>query len=268
MLIVYEHGESVCCQKVRMTIEEKGLSYESRYVKLEAGEAKSTEFLAINPRGVVPVLIHDGRKVFESTIITEYLDDAFPVPRLMPEDPYLRSRRRYWAKQIDDEMHVPHIATISCIIAFSKPFRAQMDTQEKLDAYIREIPITSHRTTMAKALTEPVDSQSLQTSLVAYDKFLAEMELSLANSDWLAGDEFSLAEIDVVPYVWRLHNLQLGFMWDGRQRVADWLDRVAARQSFKTAVIETAIPEWIELMRSSGAEAEPTARRLLHEAGR
>jgi glutathione S-transferase len=262
-MIIYEHSESVCCQKVRMAVEEKGLPYEQRYVKLESGEAKHPDFLAINPKGVVPVLIDGNHTIFESTIINEYLDDAYPTPPLMPSDPFLRSRRRYWARQIDDELHVPHIATISFIIAFNKAFRAQLDTQEKLDAYVAKIPMASHRATMSANFSSVGEDDRLQASLVAYDLFLDELELELEHYDWLAGDQFSLADIDVVPYIWRLHNLGLDFMWDDRPRVAAWLSRVTQRPSFKAAVIDTALPEWLELMRSAGEEARPVAMALL-----
>lgn len=266
MLIVYEHGESVCCQKVRMAIEEKGLEYEQRYVRLETGEAKSPEFLAVNPKGVVPVLVHDGKKVFESSIITEYLDDAFPNPPLMPQDPYLRARRRLWARAIDDELHVPHIATISFIIAFNKAFRGQLDTREKLDAYLDKIPIASHRATMAANFQTDGEAGRLRTSLIAYDVFLGEMEAALTDAPWLAGPDFSLADIDVIPYIWRLHNLQLDFMWSQRLHVADWFQRVTDRPSFRTAIVDTALPEWMDLMLSSGAEARPVAMQLLSNA--
>lgn len=246
-----------------MAIEEKGLDYESRYVRLEAGEAKTSEFLEINPQGVVPVLIHEGHTVTESTIITEYLDDAFPSPPLMPRNPYYRARRRYWARRIDDEMHVPHIATISGVIAFNKAFQAGFDTQEKLQAYLAKIPIASHRATMTTIFDEQASQEALRTSLLAYDDFLEEMEGALSENQWLAGDDFSLAEIDVVPYVWRLKNLRLDFMWEKLPHLADWLDRVSARPSFKTAVIDTAIPEWLDLMASSGQEARAGIMRLL-----
>lgn len=265
MLIVYEHGESVCCQKVRMTIEEKGLEYESRYVKLEAGEAKTPEFLKINPRGVVPVVVHDSNTITESSIIGEYLDDAFPDPPLMPTDPYLRTRRRYWAHRIDDEMHVPHIAAISGIIAFNRAFRAEFDTQEKVDAYLAKIPIKSQRAIMETVFNAEIDSEALRTSLIAFDEFLDEMEVQLAETAWLAGDAFSLADIDVVPYIWRLKNLKLDFLWESRPHVSGWLAKVSSRRSFKTAVVDVAMPEWIELMETAGHEAGPKVRRLLSQ---
>jgi glutathione S-transferase len=89
------------------------------------------------------------------------------------------------------------------------------------------------------------------------------MELALSETPWLAGPQFSLADIDVAPYIWRLSNLQLAIFWARRPRVADWLARVTARKSFRKAVIDDALPEWIELMRSTGNEAKPTLEPLI-----
>lgn len=262
-LVVYEHSESVCCHKVRIVLAEKAIPHEVRNVALESGEQLTPAFLAINPKGVVPVVIDDGRTITESTIITEYLDDAYPEPPLMPTEAYWRSRRRSWARWIDDEMHIPHIATISFIIAFNQAFRKKLDTKEKLEAYLQAIPGAAHKDTMRASFESGTDSERMKISLRAFQKFIAVMDETLAVSPWLAGPAYSLADIDVVPYIWRLRNLQLSGMWAGRPRIQAWLDRVTGRKAFKIAVIDTALPPWIELMESTGREAWPTIKRLL-----
>ena len=154
--------------------------------------------LALNPKGYVPVIVHDGRIIVESAIIAEYLDDVFSDPLLMPKDPYWRARRRLWARWIDDEMHKPRISTISFNIAFTKLLKFQPSQHDKG-------PAGEHR----KAFTAGIESEPMRTVLKAYQKFLAEMDRTLAENPWLAGPSYSLADIDVVPYIWRLRNLQL-----------------------------------------------------------
>jgi len=266
MLTVYDHGESVCCHKVRIALAEKNIDFERKNVALEAGEQISPQFLAVNPRGVVPVLVHDGRTIVDSTNILEYIDDAFPQPSLMPKDPYWRYRRRWWARWIDDEMHVPHIATISFIIAFNTAFRSQLDTQEKLDAYLQHIPTKANRQTLKTSFGSDLESQAFKESIVAYDKFLDAMNEALAEQDWLAGPAFSLADIDVVPYIWRLHNLQLSGLWADRPRVQKWLERVTDRASFREGVIRAVLPDWIELMKVTGTQAWPTVSKIVQSA--
>lgn len=65
------------------------------------GGLKSPEFLAMNPLGKMPALEHDGRHLFESTVICEYLDEAFPVHALMPIDAWSRARVRLLGRVLD-----------------------------------------------------------------------------------------------------------------------------------------------------------------------
>lgn len=262
-LIVYDHFESVCCHKVRIALAEKAIEHDLRHVALETGDHLKPDFLAINPKGVVPVIVHRGRTITESSIILEYLDDAFPGAPLMPSDHYRRAQRRAWARWIDDEMHIPHIAAVSFIICYSHAFRQSFGTQEAVDAYLDAIPTARHRETMRASFEEGVDSERMRTSLAAWSHFLAAMDEALAETPWLAGDNFSLADIDVVPYVWRLRNLQLSGMWANRPRIQDWLDRVTSRPSFRSAVAERQLPAWVDLMRQTGKEAWPVVERLL-----
>ena len=103
----------------------------------------------------------------------------------------------------------------------------------------------------------------LRKSLLAYHGFLREMDVTLQETSWLAGDDYSLADIDVIPYIWRLSNLQLGFLWEGLPSVTDWFERVTSRPAFKTAIIDAALPEWVEGMRASGTRAKPKLQAIV-----
>ena len=94
MLTLYDFGNSVCCQKVRITLCEKGLDWEASPVNLFRSEQYDPAYLKLNPKGVVPTLVHDGKPVNELTLICEYIDETFPEPPLMPKDPWQRSRAR------------------------------------------------------------------------------------------------------------------------------------------------------------------------------
>ena len=108
MLEMYDFPESVCCQKVRLALAEKGVELVERPVMLDQGQQYQEAFLELNPKGVVPVAVHDGRVITESIIISEYVEEAFDGPSLMPSDPYLRARKRFWSRQIDDGIQSPH----------------------------------------------------------------------------------------------------------------------------------------------------------------
>ncbi len=253
MLTVYEHNESVCCQKVRLVLAEKNIEHETINIAFEQRQQHTPEFEALNPKGKVPVIVHDGRIITESTIITEYLDDAFPDPSLMPKDAYWRARRRLWARWIDDEMHIPHISTISFNISFTDLLQYK---QEKAAQGPRGAP--------PPFMFAGLKSPEMLASLRAYQRFLQEMDRTLIETSWLAGPDFSLADIDVVPYIWRLNNLRLQELWKDMPRIQDWLDRVSSRPSFQNTIIATALPDWVRSMNNNGEKAWPVIKELLH----
>ena len=121
MIALYDFGNSVCCQKVRITLREKGLEWTPIRVDLFRSEQYDPKYLKLNPKGVVPTLVHDDKPVIESTLICEYLDETFPDPPLIPADPWLRSRMRIWSKIVDEGLF-EGITEIS----FSAMFRERM----------------------------------------------------------------------------------------------------------------------------------------------
>jgi len=82
--------------KVRLVLNEKGLPWDGKILDLRRGDQFDPEYRKLNPNSVVPTLVHDGRVVVESTVIIEYLDEAFPSPALMSGDPYQRAVARLW----------------------------------------------------------------------------------------------------------------------------------------------------------------------------
>src|SRR5712672_4594916 len=80
MLKLYTAHNSICTQKVFLTLIEKGLEWQSEYIDLFKNEQYRPEYLRLNPKGVVPTLIHEGHAIVESTLICEYLDEIFPDP--------------------------------------------------------------------------------------------------------------------------------------------------------------------------------------------
>src|SRR3982750_2956139 len=81
--VLHFQGSS-CSQKLRIFLNLKGIKWESHLVGLHQGENFQPWFLGINPRGMVPVLVHDGAVHIESNDIITYLEKVFPAPRLIP----------------------------------------------------------------------------------------------------------------------------------------------------------------------------------------
>ena len=81
-------------RRVRIVLLEQGLRWETRALDPTRLEQKRPEYLALDPNGVVPTLVHGDRVIYESNVISEYLDQVFPGPRLYPADPFARARAK------------------------------------------------------------------------------------------------------------------------------------------------------------------------------
>ena len=104
MLELYHWEPNAASARVMITLKEKGLDFQSRYVDVLGFEQHAPEFLKLNETGETPVLTHDGEPFIESSFICEYLNEAFPGAALMPADPYARWQARTWQKYVDDHL--------------------------------------------------------------------------------------------------------------------------------------------------------------------
>jgi len=106
-LILYSYFRSSAVFRVRIALNLKGLRYQLRpiHLKRQGGENWGTEYLAINPQGLVPVL-SDSRRVFnQSLAIIEYLEDLYPEPPLLPASPRDRAQVRALAQMVTSDIH-------------------------------------------------------------------------------------------------------------------------------------------------------------------
>ena len=137
MLALYHNDMSLCAQKVRVCLAEKGLEWESRHLVLRAGEHQQPWYTKLNRRAVVPTLIDGDKVIPESNVILEYLEERFPAPALMPDDPYGRAKVRLWTKQLDEDVHDASAAVMSFGIAFRQQY---LDRGEDGQKMLEQIP--------------------------------------------------------------------------------------------------------------------------------
>jgi maleylpyruvate isomerase len=104
---LYNYPRSSAAYRVRIALNLKGLDYESIPVELRAPESaqRSGEFLALNPQGLVPVLVDGERAFTQSLAIIEYLDETRPQPPLLPAKPRERAQVRALALAVACDMH-------------------------------------------------------------------------------------------------------------------------------------------------------------------
>jgi maleylacetoacetate isomerase len=104
---LYTYFRSSAAFRARIALNLKGIAYEpaSLNMRAPASEHRTPEFLAINPQGLVPALVHDGATVAQSLAIIEYLDETHPDPPLLPASPLDRARVRAMALAVACDIH-------------------------------------------------------------------------------------------------------------------------------------------------------------------
>ena len=255
MLTLYHNDMSVCAQKVRLTLAEKGLAYEARHLNLRAGDQQQPAYLKLNPKGVVPTLVHDDTVVTESIVINEYIDDAFPNPPLKPADPAGRARMRWWTKHIDDG-----IFGATGIVSMSIAFHHQY-TQEVVDELTKLRGASYGR--RFEQLRKGVDNPAFPDAIKRLMKMVVDMNAALARGPWLTGNVYSLADIAHAPYVTRLDHLKFMSLVDRHPRAADWYERIRQRPAYQSAMAAQFNPKYLPLMAEKGNEAWPRVKELL-----
>ena len=252
MLKLFTAHNSICTQKVFLTLIEKGLPWTSEYIDLFNNEQYRPQYLKLNPKGVVPTLIHEGHAIIESTLICEYLDQMFPEPSLVPSSAFEKSQMRRWSKHIDEG-----VFEATREISFSAMFRDKMKgmTQEQREGRYRNIGDPGRRARMISTYEQGCDSPFVEQGIFAFEKLFQEMEDVLQpGQDWLVGTRFSLGDVNIIPFAARLHYLNLLDVWIAtRPRVRAWWERARARPSFSRAIVELLTREQIEGMSSSGS---------------
>ena len=234
MLELYHNINSVCAQKVRIALEEKGQKANDHIMTLR-GDQFDPAYRQLNPNAVVPTLIHNGEPIIESSLILYYLDEVFPEPPLMPKAPLERFRVRMFNKLIDE--HVHNSRTILTFATAFRPAFLKMPP-EAWQAEISKAPIKRRAEYKRSVIEHGLKSEFVADALAQHDKLLVWMADSLKSSRYLAGDAFSIAECAVIPYILRLELLKLGALWDPYPAIADWWACMRVRPSVKAAVFD------------------------------
>jgi glutathione S-transferase len=262
MLELYHHSTSVCSAKVRLALGIKGVEWTGRFVDIIVGEQFKPEFLKINPKALVPVIVHDGRTIRESTVINEYVNQAFPGRDLVPADAFARAGMLIWTKLVDEALH-PACAVITyALFHRHRVLALPPDEQRK---FLDAPPDPVWREKKRSWIVSGLDAPDAKEALKLHDKTLTEMESALADRQWLAGGAYSLADIALTPYVNRLDMLGMDDLWSKgkRPRLANWFARIRALPNFKPAVLDWIPPDITKDMRAKGEGSWPQVAAML-----
>jgi len=238
MLELYHASISTCSQKVRLCLAEKQLEWVDRRIEFSTKEHLTPEYLKLNPNGVVPTLVHDGNPVIDSSVICEYLDECFQSNgvSLIPGDFLGRARMRAWLRYIE-EVPTTAIRYPSFNKLFKKAFQ-QMNDQDYAD-FANGLPLRKglyQQFGGSKGFTE----QQIEDSIDRLVQTVNRVDVAVAESEFIVGDNISLADICVFPTIVRMEDLELTQLWQGKTAFINWYERMKKRPSFNMAYYQGA----------------------------
>jgi len=224
MLELYHWEPNTSALKVLICLHEKGLEFTSHYVDLLNFEQHQAGFLALNRDGQVPVLVHEGKVLTESQFINEYLDEVFPVPSLRPRSAEHLWRMRVWGK-FAGEVLAPAVSTLGCHACLT-PLLKNRDIQLDLE----RIPVLERQRRWLMAANDEYGKDLLEDSRRHVKNAVQSFEDRLSGQDWLVGDDFSLADIEIFAWSNVLEDLTPELVNQSTSPgVTDWLGRMRAR---------------------------------------
>jgi glutathione S-transferase len=233
MITLYHGWRSSASRRVRLCLEEKGLAYDGHIVDMAKMEHHSPEYLKINPLGVIPTLVHDGRPLHESGTICEYLDETYPDPPLRPDTPYGRAEMRNWIRHID--------GLIGNLIVFNWQHHLAKVASQWSDAELAEklksIPSRERQEAWLRAARKPYTEEERDAARAKLVVLLDKMEDALKPSGWLVGQAYSIADIAAAPFVKRIdEEIAPGEVTQAKHpRVAEWWTGLQQRPAFARA---------------------------------
>jgi glutathione S-transferase len=192
MLTLYCFGPGANSLKPLLTLYEKGLEFTRRQLNPSIFEHHEDWFKQINPNGQVPALDHDGKVITESTVICEYLEDVFPeADPMRPADPYLAAQMRIWTKWVD-EYFCWCVSTLGWHRRIGPLARSLSDAE--FEEHVKQIPIFEQQVKWRRA-REGFPQEMLDEEMRKIEFSVHKLEARLAESEWLAGPDYSLADI-------------------------------------------------------------------------
>jgi glutathione S-transferase len=230
-LLFYDFGPSPCARRCRITMIEKGLCWDTENIDLSRLEQRNPAYLAINPNGFVPTLAHGERVIYESNVITEYLDDVFPETPLYPGDPWELAQVKMW--QSAEAAMAKDYRALMYQRVMGPMLRVTRSLEEALAVVRRSTSDPADLAWEARvwrlAVLTPTEEAEYQDRLL---RWLDTLEKRLEDRDFLVADRFSQAEISVYPRVAMYPYIGLRIAPSRYPNVARWMGRLRERPSF------------------------------------
>ena len=236
---------SSCSQKLRIFLNLKGIPWQSHPIDLPGNENFRPWFLGINPRGLVPVLVHDGAVHIESNDIIQYLEKKFPSPQLIPQG---HENEVAALLTHEDDLHLD-LRTLSFRFVFAppgppKPAEALASYAANGSGTVRGEVDPEKRVQIEfwqRATRDGFTDAQARASAQKFRAEFAKLDATLAKQPYLMGDALSVLDIAWFIYAFRL-SLAGYPLARLHPHVAAWEAKLRARPQFAKEIAGTRKP--------------------------
>jgi glutathione S-transferase len=231
-LVLYDAGGTPSPRRVKMCLIEKGLPFTIKWLNIALMDQKAPAYLKLNPTGLVPTLVHEGRALYESNVINEYIEAVFPNPPLVPEDAFGQAQMRMWfafendfGKPFRDAAYETFAKDrLKSTGVTTDKLREEIGKRTKNEAYLRFA---------TKVLMNARDDELIADRQQILLEKMGQIEDRLADGrTWLCGEEFTLADIALAPRVDMFPVIGITDLYQRFPRIGQFMDRIKARPSW------------------------------------
>jgi len=230
--LIHFSGSS-CSQKLRIYLNYKKIKWQSHSVNIATGQNYSNWFLGINPKGLLPVLVDDGRVIIESNDIIQYLENKFPQPTLISED---QQSSMSGALRNEDNLHID-IRNVAYKYMFGGLGAKKPENLEKFENYKADVDditlkhkqeeVNFYKNFKKNGITD----EAIKKSLTNFEKHYKIFDQQLQNQKFLLGDHLSVLDIAWFIYTYRLTISEFPFK-QKYPNVHKWYNLLYVRNEF------------------------------------
>jgi GSH-dependent disulfide-bond oxidoreductase len=227
--------------RVFLALLEKGVEFTERELNGREFDHLEPEYLAINPRGQVPTLVHEGRALIEGAAICEYIDEAFAGPPLRPAELRARWSMRRWCRYIEND-----VGRALMMIHWNRivPAFVGARTPEEFERILARVPDADRRRAWRRAYLQETPPEELEESRRRLHEGSRRIEAALSHGAWLAGGSYSLADIDLLNFFAFVSRWSPEIVNDGTTpHTMAWIARMEERPAVRALRARTRLPQ-------------------------
>lgn len=234
---LYDGAGTPSPRRVRLCLIEKNISFKIKWLNLGLMDQKNPSYLQLNPAGLVPTLVHDGKALYESNVINEYLDAMFPNPPLVPKDPWGQAQMRMWFA-FENDFAKPFRDAAYETFAKERLQKAGISPEKLREEISRRTSNEVYVKIATQVLTTPRNDEVIKDRQLIMMEKMEQMENRLSDGrPWLCGNQFTLADIALGPRVDMFPVVGVSDLYQRFPRIGQFMARMKARPSWEKSAI-------------------------------